>query len=137
MMGPPVSSSSSASRAASTAAVGTGPSVPALRYAKRSRTGNSVRNAAGSMRREARWSTTADGPGRAALLRVEHRRAAVLLGLGRGGGVAGAADGRPGGPRELVLAVEAVAGVGGGVAARLARRDGLQVAGRGHRASGA
>ena len=41
------------------------------------------------------------------------------------GGVAGAADGRPRRERELVLAVEAVAGVGRRVAAGLAGRDGL------------
>src|SRR5689334_11669459 len=120
MKRPPVSSSSSASFAAWTAAAGTGPSVPALRYARRSRTGNSERKAAGSMPRNL---TTADGPGRAALLRVEHRRAAVLLGLGGGGRIAGAADRLPGGLGELVLAVEAVARVGRRVPARLAGGD--------------
>src|SRR5689334_16951561 len=81
------------------------------------------------MARECSRSAPADGPRRAALLGVEHRRALVLLGLGGLGGVARAADALPRLQRELVLAVEAVARVGRRVAPRLALGDGLEVPG--------
>src|SRR4051812_36105479 len=51
-------------------------------------------------------SPAADGPGRRALLRVEHRGALVLLGLRGGGRIAGAADGCPRALCELILPVE-------------------------------
>ena len=73
---------------------------------RRSSTGNSS-----TQRPWASSLATADGPGRGALARVEHRGALVLLGLAGGGRVAAAADALPGAERELVLAVEAVAGV--------------------------
>ena len=84
----------------------------------------------------------ADRPGRRAGARVEHGRAAILLGLGRRGRVAAAADARPGAVVELVLAAErAAAADGARVAARLARGDRLQHAGdrrrRARRRSGA
>ena len=63
------------------------------------------------------------GPGRGAACREERGGAAVLLGLGRLGGVARPAHGAPGGARELVLAaVAAVGGDRGRVAAGLALR---------------
>ena len=73
----------------------------------RARTGNSARRAEASTRGRLRAPPpSADGPGRRAGARVEHRRAAILLGLGRRGGVAAAADARPGAVVELVLAAE-------------------------------
>ena len=81
-------------------------------------------------------SGAADGPGRGALPRVEHGGTAILLGLGGRGGVAGAADALPRLLRELVLAVEPVAGVGRRVAAGLAGGDRLEV-GRGGAGRGA
>ena len=71
------------------------------------------------------WPQT--GQGERALPRVELRGAAVLLGLGGRGGVAGAADALPRLLRELVLAVEPVAGVRRRVAAGLAGGDRLEV----------
>ena len=66
----------------------------------------------------------ADRPGAGARLRVEQRRAVVLLGLGGGRGVAAAADRFPGAVVELVFAaVAAVGGDRGRVAAGLAGGD--------------
>src|SRR4051794_11369984 len=96
----------------------------------RSRTGKVARKWAASMPRTLRERSAplapADGPLAGAGLRVERGGAAVLLGLRRLGRVARAADGLPRRQRELVLAVEAVAGVGARVAARLAGGDRLQ-----------
>src|SRR4051812_19119690 len=76
-------------------------------------------------------SGAADRPVAGAAAGHEHGRAPVLLGRAGGGGVAGAADGLPGLLRELIRAVEAVAGVRRVVAAGLALAD------RGERTAGA
>src|SRR4051794_37002179 len=68
-------------------------------------------------------SRAADRPVAGAAARQQHRRAPVLLGGAGGGRVAGAADRLPRALRELVGAVEAVAGVGRVVAAGLAVAD--------------
>ena len=74
------------------------------------------------------------GPGRGAVALEEPRRAAVLLGLGRLGGVALAADALPRRLVELVLAAVLPArGDGGRVAARLALRRSPPGAGRARR----
>src|SRR4051794_18315956 len=73
-----------------------------------------------------RTLASAHGPGRRPLARIEDRGAPVLLGLARGRWVARPADALPRGLRELVLAVEAVARVGGRVAAGFAGRDRLE-----------
>src|SRR3954467_1240611 len=71
--------------------------------------------------------SAADGPGAGAGGGVEERRAVVLLGLGRGGGVAAAAHRFPGPVVELVFAaVGAVGGDGGRIAAGLAGGDRFQ-----------
>ena len=72
--------------------------------------------------------TAADGPLARAGLRVQHRGAHVLLGLGRLRGQPAASDGSPRGWTELVLAVvQAVGADGGRVAAGLARGDRLEL----------
>src|SRR3954451_18475075 len=121
---------SSSARAASTATRGTGPHVPAFRYARRSRTGKAARSSDGSTA-PPRVSRTADGPVPGARARHQHGRAAVLLGLRRGGRVARAADGPPRRVRELVLAAErATAADGVRVAAGLTRGDRLHAGAR-------
>src|SRR3954451_12001831 len=117
---PSVIAWSSSARAASTAARDSGPHVPAFRYARRSRTGKAARR---SVTRRRMSGAAADRPVAGAAARHEHGRALVLLGGARGGRIAGAADGLPRRLRELVGAVEAVAGVGGVVAARLTGAD--------------
>src|SRR5215218_167782 len=78
-------------------------------------------------RTNAREALAADGPGAGAGGGVEERGAVVLLGLGRGGGVAAAAHRFPGAVVELVFAaVGPVRGDGGRVAARLAGGDRFQ-----------
>src|SRR5687767_9266890 len=70
----------------------------------------------------------ADGPLARTGLRVQHRRAHVLLGLGCLRGQPAAAHRGPGLDRELVLAVvHAVGAHGGGVAPGLALSDGLEL----------
>src|SRR5687767_8154215 len=101
MARPSTTCSRRASAAAASAARGSGPSVPAFRYATEAHTGNSARKAAASMRA---GTLPADGPGRRAPLRVQRGGALVLLGLGGRGRVARAADALPGLLVELVLA---------------------------------
>src|SRR4051794_657451 len=108
---------SASAAAASTAARGRGPHVPALRYARRSRTGKAARI------RRRRMSRPADRPVAGAAAGEQHGGAPVLLGRAGRGRVAGAADRLPRGLRELIRAIEPVAGVGGVVAAGLARAD--------------
>src|SRR3954469_7099306 len=80
--------------------------------------------------RSDRGSAAADGPGRRGGAGVQHRRTAVLLGLGGRGGIAAATDRLPGLRVELVLAAVGAARIdGAGVPTRLAGGDGLQRAG--------